>query len=58
MYIDDKIKNILIFQEGLMKHINTNLCMEVTSLKNSQDVLLKECDSKKVTQKWEFIYGS
>lgn len=38
-----------------MKNIETNLCMDVNGLKNSQNLLLKKCDSKQLTQKWEFI---
>uniref|UniRef100_A0A914D7F1 Polypeptide N-acetylgalactosaminyltransferase n=1 Tax=Acrobeloides nanus TaxID=290746 RepID=A0A914D7F1_9BILA len=41
--------------EGQMKNIDTNLCMDTESLSSGNDILVTTCDSAKATQKWEFL---
>ncbi|KAI1728985.1 glycosyl transferase family 2 domain-containing protein [Ditylenchus destructor] len=44
--------------DGLMRNVNTGLCMDANGAKNGDNVPMNACDSSKATQKWEFIYGS
>ncbi|VDD93151.1 unnamed protein product [Enterobius vermicularis] len=42
------------FEKGLLKHVGTNLCLDVKDLKSGDDILARSCSVSVDSQLWEF----